>query len=254
MPEGGVYILIAHFYLVGPALFIATGYITTSHYHGDQDTLAVDIACPIAICIGVIIPYILCKVVPVIKMKPSGANGLGKVVRFLMSEMRIPGFWDAKVRHERTSKARKKEKMKDCWAITCFIIFVSIVPLVYCGLLIAVMTNGDSVYSHNKITMYNGETLFKPKIQDSRALVECRIRMDRGYVGASYAPETIPGHSWSDHVTNKILTPSSNPIYFLRSFAPGSKVYLNLNSTAPVEIYYKRNDSVVKRWEKNPEF
>jgi len=253
--DEGVYLLLAHVYLIGPALFVSLGYITTSHYHGDKDTLTIDIACPIAIFVGAIIPYILFKLIPLKSIAPGGEKSVAKVVRWTLSEMRFPGFWDAKVRHERTSKGRKMEKFKDVCAIITFVAFFGGIVILLIGLVAAIMTNGSSAFSSHRIPLYYGETLFKPETNFSgKKLVECGITMDSGFIEAVTNPFLIPGPSWDEHVNDKVLSPNSYPLSIARSFAPGSKVYFNINSTEKMEVYYKRNDTVIKKWEKTNAF
>jgi len=244
-------------FVVCPALFISIGFLISAHeddYCPRSNTIATDIATPITIFVGCFVPICIILIYIFRRLKRKTLSDWGKIIRFVLSELRFPGFWDAKVRDENSVRGRRREERRDCCAVTCFFVYIiGIVLLLSAFLGVELFNSGTEHYNSTSVLLYNGATLFKPQLNTTQSHVYYRIRLDHGRVATVLHPKLVQGPIIDKHEDDISIYS-----YFeiASTFAPGSTVSLNVSSMPGygIRIYYKVNDTIVLNNTKDTNF
>jgi len=227
-----------------PSFITPIAYFTYEHEILDGNTAPYDALIVVLSLFCGILPMMLSIILFIKCFGSKEESGLGITIRYVLSKLRVPGFWGASVRNKKSFQS--KERVKDCCAIITYFGYFVFLTVVFYTLVGALIYDSDVGVQRNTTRLLNGTILFKPDIDPSREGTRVRVYTDLGEIGL--ANDTTVGHGPTIKRTGTNVTLDSvNPYEsFGYTLTPGSLMKLTVTATSNMTVYYKKDDDVIE--------
>jgi len=240
---GTIAVVIALTLFAVPSFIVPTVYFTHDHRVEKGNTSSFD---ALVLCISIIaglIPLFTALGLYVVRGGAKGKDGIATTIRYVLSKLKVPGFWSASVRNGKHMVCG--EKMRDVSAVTVFVgIFVFLIVLFYA--LVGVMVHDSHSNIHHKsVHLLNGTTLVDPEVEPSREGTRVRVYADSGEYGVTNDTSLYSGSSYIFH--GDTIPPSK--LSFAYTINPGSFFTLTVNASKEVCLSYKLDDTDIYKGE-----
>jgi len=216
------------------------------YYHEQGvDTKSFDLLTICVTACGCFLPSFLFLFIAIGVFGDKSRNGFAKTVRYVLSNMRVPGFWSVSIRKKNNPCT---EKMKDSCSVFTFFSILILCTVVYFGLVGLLVWDSNTAKENQTVQLLDGMIPYKPKFVNESELY-VRPHIDRGNAWVVSDTELVKGNRIVDHGESILLTPDYPDLSFAFTVSPGSWFYLCIVPGSNMLVYYKRNETVINNRE-----